>query len=286
MPAKKFVFEADSPVWVPRNELWERNFHLLEMLRAEMSKIRKEYKQDTVAGVDSWGGGKGLTKVGGSLDIDQLVGEVINRCKTSTKDTLSSHTVGATREIRASTKSGANWIRLGVVYPPEEAFPALGGTVVVARRGDGKEHILDAWGNWVARYVRRFVTDRDVASITTSEGIKATKSASKDTPLEHVAGKVPSQYISFTRSFAEGGIQNAHGETFGERWVKVDLGRVPKEHIYDLSTPEGEAKMLTGLNRDKLTDQHQQAVKDAKRTKEVLVQLGVPQEAITERHGF
>jgi len=160
---------------------------------------------------------------------------------------------------------------------------------VQTRLGDDKEFVLDGWSQFVPRFVYRFVTDRDVANINGGNGIKPRNPNATDNMLEHVAGKKETRFVSTTKSKRD--IQNPHGESFGERKVKIDLSWIAKERIYDVSTPLGEinlAKLASGKYGElkSFTNQIQQAFRDAKRTKEVLVEGDIPPEAIDERTGF
>jgi len=127
------------------------------------------------------------------------------------------------------------------------------------------------------------------ASIKSGDGIPPKSLAATDTIMEHVCGRKETHWVSATRHKRD--TTNAHGNGFGDRRVKIDLAVIATNRIYDLSTPEAERALMKEAsgspgNPETYSNTVQQALKDAKRTKEVLIEGTVPQDSIVEKVNF
>lgn len=188
----------------------------------------------------------------------------------------------------------------------------------------GEERVLDAAGRYIPRTIARSITLIERNALSHRNAMRPRVPNANLTPLEHVAGGQNSQYTSYSR--APGDVVNSHGEAFnaqGTGRVNIDLLHIAPADILDLSTHEGVGAHLrphlpqnaraqfgavsaaakakaddevangiaapagtTNPHRQLLTDQRWQALVDAYRTQEVLVQGDVPFDAVTSFNAF
>lgn len=280
MPYARVVFE--------RNTTNDTYAHIGYELHRIFEVVWREYKDNNAKAQDYW-----MKVEDPSGKLNDLATQVIAKAKTALAATTLTHAVGNQRAW-FYVKEGFKQTPVGSLLYGARAFPtvtlpALGAQAVVQRRDNNKEYVFDDYKQLTPRYVYRFITATDLAYLEQGEGLKPRSAAANDTVYMHVAGKGHTRFISTTRSKQP--IQNAHGEVFGTRRVKIDLSLVPRENIYDMSTPQGEIELLrqkqgTQGQPETYTSQVQQALKDAKRTKEVLIGDGIPRAAIVETAGF
>lgn len=183
----------------------------------------------------------------------------------------------------------------------------------------GEERVRDAAGRFIPRTIARSITTTERGALSHRNAMAPRVPNAGLTPLDHVAGGQNSQYTSYSR--APGDVVNSHGAFFnagGTGRVTIDLLHLAQANILDLSTHEGinahlrpqlpqnardnfntisaaaKAKARdevdngivatagsTNPHRAELTDQRWQALVDAYRTQEVLVQGNVPFAAVT-----
>jgi len=189
----------------------------------------------------------------------------------------------------------------------------------------GEERVLDAAGRYIPRTIARSVTPTERTALARREAMRPRVPNAGLTPLEHVSGGQNSQYTSYSRAPGDvvnshGVAFNAQGT--GR--VTIDLLNIASANILDLSTHEGvdahlrqhlpqqaranfgavsadakskaEDELAHGIaapagttnphRRLPLTDQRWQALVDAYRTQEVLVQGDVPFDAVTSFGAF
>ena len=170
---------------------------------------------------------------------------------------------------------------------PVASQNAAGQAIAVRRGLNQKEFVLDGLGQFMPRYVYRCLNNADVVNLTNSNvfEIRARSVTAGNTLLEHVGGQKMTRYISATRSRHE--IQNPHGETFdGGSKVKIDLSYIASNKIIDLSTARGETELRKFMATGEPSGLNLQALKDVKRTKEVLIEKTIPGESIVATRGF
>jgi hypothetical protein len=183
----------------------------------------------------------------------------------------------------------------------------------------GEERVLDAARRYIPRTIARSITGAERTALSHRNAMRPRVPNAGLTPLEHVSGGQMSQYTSYSR--APGDVVNSHGELFnagGTGRVNIDLLHIAMANILDLSTHEGinthlrpqlpqnaranfgaisaaaknkaDNEVANGIvnpagttnpHRADLTDQRWQALVDAYRTQEVLVQGDVPFDAVT-----
>lgn len=188
----------------------------------------------------------------------------------------------------------------------------------------GEERVLDAAGRYIPRTIARSITPTERNALSRRDAMRPRVPNAGLTPLEHVAGGQNSQYTSYSR--APGDVVNSHGRVFnaqGTGRVNIDLLHIAPASILDLSTHEGinahlrpqlpqnaraqfdavstaaktkaEDEVANGItapagttnpHRQLLTDQRWQALVDAYRTQEVLVEGDVPFDAVTSFSAF
>lgn len=154
------------------------------------------------------------------------------------------------------------------------------------------EYIRDSEGTIVRRFVYRAVDDYNKALACThhAAGMFATgidpatrkvNKQGKKRPVrkmsEHVMGKKPSIFLSFTT--LEKGAANPHGELFGDVMVKIDLAELKTQGIpfTYLGSKEGQDLLLKEIRGEQGASG--QAIIDVRRTREVLVEAWVPPQA-------
>ena len=176
-------------------------------------------------------------------------------------------------------------------------------TIIVKGYGRGKELVRDSGGAMIARFVYRAIGDDVAVGVACSESgmsadgvtsfdagknplaYKAAKAATRSL-AEHVGGKKPSVYLSFTT--LEEGARNPQGKSFGSVQVKIDLLVLKQRGVsfYYMGGAEGAAMLAKELNFQKMdksskkTGFVQQARDDVVRTREILVEGHVPAEAV------
>jgi len=184
----------------------------------------------------------------------------------------------------------------------------------------GEERVLDAAGRYIPRTIARSITSTERDALSRRNAMRPRVPNAGLTPLEHVSGGQNSQYTSYSRAPGDvvnshGVAFNANGT--GR--VDIDLLHIAPGNILDLSTHEGvDAHLRAQLPQNAraqfgvvsaaakakaedevahgivatagttnpfrqlpLTDQRWQALVDAYRTQEVLVQGDVPFDAVT-----
>lgn len=189
----------------------------------------------------------------------------------------------------------------------------------------GEERVLDAAGRYIPRTIARSITPTERNALSHRNAMRPRVPNAGLTPLEHVAGGQNSQYTSYSRAPGDvvnshGVAFNANGT--GR--VNIDLLHIAAGDILDLSTHEGmdvhlrpqlpqnaraqfgavsaaaktkaEDEVAHGIvatagttnpyRQLPLTDQRWQALVDAYRTQEVLVQGDVPFDAVTSFGAF
>jgi hypothetical protein len=261
--------------------------HISHLLSNLFEEVWREFKTQEVKNKDYW-----MEVADPQARLGNFAGQVITKAKLRTSETLS-HAVGNNRAW--FYVGSGKLVPVGELLYADNAFerilalPGMGAQAVVNRRDNDKEYVFDAYDQLTPRYVYRFITSTDEANLKTRNGLKPRNEEAGDNVYMHVAGKGNTRFISTTRSKKP--IQNPHGETFGVKRVKIDLSLISRQHIYDVSTPQGEVELLKGKSGtsgvpESYTSQVQQALKDAKRTKEVLVENSIPQDAIVETAGF
>jgi hypothetical protein len=165
-------------------------------------------------------------------------------------------------------------------------MPGMGAQAVTKRKGDDKEYVFDQAGQLTPRYAYRFISADDETTLKNKQGLKPKDASAKDDVYAHVAGVEKTHFISTTRSSAV--VVTPTGAAFGTKRVTIDLSLVSRQCLYDVGTPQGEREILKGKDPDvrKHSNKVQQALKDAKRTREVLIEGAIPQEAIVETAYF
>lgn len=268
-----------------------RYAHVSHILSDLFDSIWREFKTQQVKSQDFW------MKAGDAQgQMGAFAGKIITDSKRRLNAVTVTYSTGNNRVwFYVEEQQPRKLVPVGELlfgdasFPRILALPGMGAQAVVQRRDNQKEYVFDDYGQLTPRFVYRFVTGTDETNLKSGNGLKARNDGANDNVYSHVAGKGNTRFISTTRSKKP--IQNPHGETFGNKRVKIDLSLIPRQHIYDVSTPEGETQLLKGKNGtagqpESYTSQVQQALKDAKRTKEVLIENGVPQNAVVETAGF
>ena len=265
--------------------------HVSHILSELFETVWREYKTQNVKSQDFW------MKAGDAQgQLNTFAGKMISDSKRRLQGITVTKSTGNDRIWLYVEEQGTHkLVPVGQLtygdnaFPRILALPGMGQQAVTQRRDNQKEYVFDDYGQLTPRYVYRFVTSTDEVNLKSGQGLKARNEQANDNVYSHVAGKGNTRFISTTRSKKP--IQNPHGETFGNKRVKIDLSLIPRQHIYDVSTPQGETELLKGKNGtagqpESYTSQVQQALKDAKRTKEVLIENSIPQNAIVETAGF
>jgi len=273
MPYQRMIFEAVHPTNQSYSDIPYK-------LTEAFGNVWKEYKAKEVKSKVFW------SEVSAPGSAQELCQALIGSVKRTNKAGLKWRLNGGLDEIYVDAPP--HQIVVGRVRDGANSFgPAAGG--IASRLDNDKEFVLDGWDQNVPRYVYRSVSDTDVSNIRNDMGISPKSTSATDTITEHVCGRELTHWISATRSRED--VANAHGQGFGTRRVKIDLSVIAKARIYDLSTPLAEIRLMREMSGkpgkpSTYSSTAQQAFKDAKRTKEVLIEGTIPQGAIAERINF
>ena len=205
-------------------------------------------------------------------------------------------------EITVRTvKPPAQRLLVGKLFPSgayKEISLANGaaGQRLFKHRERGGQFVLDATGQKVQRFVTRIISDRDVESLNSNEGISPRNPELQDikenepgyvSPKDHVLGGEDgraSPYTSVTKQ-RDGDITARDGRTGlkpfdRSRGMKsIDLFKISPSQIFDVSSPEGQETW--SFNKG-TREPDVRAREDAIRTKEVLIKGKIPQAAISD----
>lgn len=261
---------------LPNQNDWE---NVWSVLKKAFDEVWKSYKKD-VKTARHWEESKDPPA------ISEFASSVIAKAKSNSRKKLNWSAAGGA--ISADNTLVGTIVAQAVANMANGAGAAVN-TVYVRQDGTDKEFVQDAYHQLVPRYVYRVLNNDDCNKFDKEQDLAPRGPKSKANLLQHIGGK-DSNYISTSRSSGE--IQNSHGEAFGIRnkarvRAKIDLSMIPSDRIYDMSTADSELK-LKGLNNsaqksvNAMTAQVEVALWDAKRTKEVLIEGGIPYGAIVE----
>jgi hypothetical protein len=287
---ERFIFEPRQISY--QNPLALTYYGVPQFLAGAVDEIVKDYKTSEVRTKQLWS----------AVDQDKplTLDSVTTQLRNKVKDTYGAGLVleytdsPSGRHFKLLKQDNNKRLMVGRLLSQNQSFkPAVvsgnsPGQSIAERRGvNTKEFVLDGLGQFMPRYVYRCLNNQDVVNLT-NKGVFAILAKSVkagNTMLEHVGGQKLTRFISTTRSRHE--IQNPHGDTFdGGSKVKIDLSYIASSEIIDLSTERGETELKKFMGTGTPSGLNLQALKDVKRTKEVLIEKMIPGEAIVATRGF
>ncbi|WP_051831107.1 eCIS core domain-containing protein [Streptomyces violens] len=231
-------------------------------------------------------------------------------------DHQDSHLLSLIRPDRKSAPSGIGTFKRGGRYEEQGRVKDQAASQKLIKGPDGQEYVLDQKNQLVPRFIRRNMHAEDLERLNSGKGLRSSSESFKDqkkqkqkrnkdsmrspnrpanTPGQHAMGGYPSKFISASKQL-DGDILDPNGhhiggeegrklstppnqsQRYGSGIVLIDLAKIPRESISDLSTHHGQRSwdLINNVTGSRVL----RATEDVIRTQEVVIFKAIPANAI------